>query len=112
MCNTGEDEDDAEWGRWKAQVSQAASEERESNNGLQKRASSSGSGMDHIVSTAERSPGSAGPSLGPPSGGKAIPLRAAGRGRQHGSSSALHLMHSSLSPRSLADVTEQGWLPR
>lgn len=32
------------------------------------------------------------------------------RGRQHGSSSALHLMHS-LSPQSY-DISEEGWLPR
>ena len=112
VCNAGEDEDEAEWGKWKTQLSQAASEERVTDDAPQRRASSSGGGIDQLISTAERpSPGSAVPSLGSPSGGRAIPLRAAGRGRQHGSSSALHLMHCSLSPRSLTDVNEEGWLP-
>lgn len=107
--------DEAELAQWTARMGSAIAEEAaaegEESPALKHRRSSSGG-------TGSSSPalGLTPPSLrlASPSGERAIPVAMnAGRGRQHGSSNALHLMHS-LSPRALAsaaDVTDGGWLP-
>ncbi|BDA41832.1 Glutamate 5-kinase at N-terminal half [Coccomyxa sp. Obi] len=95
--------DDAEFQDWKVQLHKASSAERVAEPaGVNiplgnRRVSSSSSGSLGVTI-----------SLWKPSLEQAIPNRA--RGRQHGSSNALNLMHS-LSPAS-CDVSDGGWLPR
>ena len=108
--------DEAEFGQWKARMGRAIAEEAaegaEEGPALKHRRSSSGGASSSNAPLGLTPP--SGGLLAPPSGERAIPVAMnAGRGRQHGSSNALHLMHS-LSPRSLAlaaDVTDSGWLP-